>query len=630
MTDGTPAPKSRNANVFHARITRAALATAMVALSLACLGFTGQQWALGAQQSRSDLTTMAQILATGVALDLQAEGEAPTHPPLAALAQAPHILKGRLTDVKGQTLASYQTSSTALPPTIEVTVPVVGKTGRLGDLTLAARSPQIADQAPQYFALISALMCAGLGVALFLARGLAAEVIRPVQDLSDAMVEVAASGQFNPVPHQSEDPLFRNLTDSFNHLLVKLDTREQALRGTLEDLTTARDAANTANVLKSHFLANMSHEIRTPLNGVLAMAEVMAAADMPKEQKDRLEVIRQSGAKLLAVLNDVLDISKIEAGKMTLIEEDFDLEASLASTRDSYAFLAAQSGLEFDFTLSEAAKGHWIGDADRLKQILGNLLSNAIKFTQAGAITAKLEAPEGLHALVITVTDTGIGIPVEKQANLFEKFVQVDNSATRRFGGSGLGLAICRELTAMMAGSIQVTSTEGEGSSFRVVLPLSRSNAPSHQHADRRPMAVDENRALRILAAEDNPTNQRVLAAVLEAMDIDLHVVADGRQAFEAWRDGAYDLILMDIQMPVMDGIDAARAIRSLEHHEARFPTPILALTANALPHQVEEYLAAGMDGHVAKPIEISKLQDAMRRALTPAEPVTAMKVVAA
>ena len=539
MTDVALASSHRQKYSFHARVTGAAMTTALGVLVLACAAFTGLQWGVSVQQTRSDLTTLAEISASNAADDLVDGHPVRSEAALGALVRAPNVFEGRLTDATGRTLATYRKSAAPLPAVVRVTVPVLGKSGRLGDLSLAARQPLLTDLLPKFLALTGMLLFAGLGIALFLARRMAGSVIEPVQRLSDAMVQVAASGQFRPVPHQNEDPLFRNLTNSFNHLLAKLDTREQALRGTLEDLTVARDAANTANVLKSHFLANMSHEIRTPLNGVLAMAEVMAGADMPQRQKERLEVIRQSGAQLLAVLNDVLDISKIEAGKLALIEEDFDLETSLASTRDSYDFLAGQSGLAFDFTIADAARGHWVGDADRLKQILGNLLSNAIKFTHSGSVRVEIDAPEGLHALVLKVSDTGIGIPAEKQTNLFEKFVQVDNSATRRFGGSGLGLAICRELTTMMAGSIGVTSAEGAGSVFQVVLPLSRSDAPALQVSGRRPMPGDEDRPLRILAAEDNPTNQRVLAAVLEAMEIDLDIVSDGRQAYDAWRDGS-------------------------------------------------------------------------------------------
>jgi CheY-like chemotaxis protein/anti-sigma regulatory factor (Ser/Thr protein kinase) len=361
----------------------------------------------------------------------------------------------------------------------------------------------------------------------------------------------------------------------------------------------------------------MSHEIRTPLNGVLAMAEVMSMGDLAEVQRERLGIIRQSGGLLLAVLNDVLDLSKIEAGKLTLVKEDFDLGPTLSSTAETFQVLAKSKGLDFGFEISAAAQGWWRGDADRLRQIAGNLLSNAVKFTGHGSVQASADVNAETGALRLVVRDTGVGISPEKLPALFEKFTQADNSATRRFGGTGLGLAICRELTQMMGGSINVESREGHGSTFTVELPLGRGEAVDESEAT--PTADTGERNLRLLAAEDNPTNQQVLAAVMESLGIDVDIVADGKQAVDAWKVGGYDLVLMDIQMPVMDGIDAARQIRGIELAEQRKRTPIVALTANALTHQVDEYLAAGMDGHVAKPIEIAKLYEAISAALTAA-----------
>ena len=284
--------------------------------------------------------------------------------------------------------------------------------------------------------------------------------------------------------------------------------------------------------------------------------------------------------------------------------------------RANFEIMAQAKNLEFSFEVGEAAAGWWRGDADRLRQIVGNLLSNAIKFTPQGAISARIDAaPAG--GLRMVVTDTGVGIAPEKLPSLFEKFTQADNSATRRFGGTGLGLAICRELTQMMGGSIDVQSREGHGSTFSVELPLTRGEAADGTSVQVAPTSGDRN--IRLLAAEDNPTNQQVLAAVMESLGIDIDIVGDGKQAVDAWRVGGYDLILMDIQMPVMDGIDAAREIRGVEAAERRKRIPIVALTANALTHQVDEYMAAGMDGHVAKPIEIAKLYEAISAALTAA-----------
>jgi CheY-like chemotaxis protein len=267
--------------------------------------------------------------------------------------------------------------------------------------------------------------------------------------------------------------------------------------------------------------------------------------------------------------------------------------------------------------IAPEATGWWRGDADRLRQILGNLLSNAVKFTPHGLVDARVDLNPKTGALRMVVRDSGVGIAPEKLPSLFEKFTQADNSATRRFGGTGLGLAICRELTQMMGGSINVESREGYGSTFTVEAPLTRTSAAVEGAIEPATPSYDKN--IRLLAAEDNPTNQQVLAAVMASLGIDIDIVGDGRQAVESWKAGGYDLVLMDIQMPVMDGIAAAREIRQCEEDEGRRRTPIVALTANALTFQVEEYLAAGMDDHVAKPIEIAKLYAAISNALTSA-----------
>jgi CheY-like chemotaxis protein len=318
------------------------------------------------------------------------------------------------------------------------------------------------------------------------------------------------------------------------------------------------------------------------------------------------------------VLNDVLDLSKIEAGKLALQEEDFDLEPAMAAAAESFAVVARGKSLDFSLEVAESARGWWRGDADRLRQIIGNLLSNAVKFTAQGSVHARIDVNPVNGALRFLVRDTGVGISADKLPALFEKFTQADNSATRRFGGTGLGLAISRELTQMMGGAIDVQSREGHGSTFTVELPLPRGEPVAPAAAVQAPSASDEG-SLRLLAAEDNVTNQQVLAAVMDSLGIEVDIVPDGKQAVEAWRLGGYDLILMDIQMPVMDGIAAAREIRSVEQAEDRRRTPIVALTANALTHQVDEYLAAGMDDHVAKPIEIAKLYEAISGALTAA-----------
>jgi len=630
MTDQPQKTGTANYATFHARVAGVALITTVVVLIAACMTFMLQQWAVAREQTHQSHEALSEITASAAGPALATRDSVAAQASVSALSKAARVTEAQLLDARGVALGRYVRPG--VPAGVETEVvrtPVKVGEKTVGELVLTAETPRLTALLPQFIALTLSLLFGGVGVALFLARGLASRVIAPVQKLSEAMHEIASSGSFARVEVKADDALFRSLTDSFNHLLAKLDAREQALQRTLRELVEARDAANAANVLKSQFLANMSHEIRTPLNGVLAMAEVMSMGDLTPVQRERLDVIRQSGGLLLAVLNDVLDLSKIEAGKLTLLVDDFDLEAAIAPTRESFAVVAERKGLAFRVEVAEEARGAWRGDADRIRQVVGNLLSNAVKFTLHGEVAATFDIAPDSGALRLTVRDTGVGIAGEKQAALFEKFTQADNSATRRFGGTGLGLAICRELTQMMGGVISVESHEGRGSVFTVELPLERGEVIVQPAAAPQVAEETDEGALRLLAAEDNPTNQQVLAAVMGSLGIEIDIVADGKQAFEAWRDGAYDLILMDIQMPVMDGIDSARAIRAAEIETGRARTPIVALTANALSHQVEEYLAAGMDGHVAKPIEIAKLYDAISRALSEAATAGAAQAAA-
>jgi signal transduction histidine kinase/ActR/RegA family two-component response regulator len=380
------------------------------------------------------------------------------------------------------------------------------------------------------------------------------------------------------------------------------------------ELTAALARAEAGSRAKSEFLAIMSHEIRTPLNGVLGMAQAMERDKLSPTQRGRIEVIRKSGQSLLALLNSVLDLSKIEAGKFELEVGEVDILSLARAALDIFAGEAADKNLEFALHIAPDAEGVYSGDSQRLGQVLYNLISNAVKFTQHGTITVGIERRDEI--LSIQIADTGIGISREQLDGLFEKFSQADASVTRRFGGTGLGLAICRELAIMMGGDISVESEEGCGSSFTVALPLPRLRASVATEATSGEVEVTQAGALRILVAEDNPTNRLVLQTLLQQVGVDPVMVADGEQALTAWRSQNWDLILMDIQMPVMDGVTASHAIRSEETAAGQARTPIIALTANVMRDQVQAYLAAGMDDVVAKPIEVGRLVAAMEAAL--------------
>ncbi|TAJ69937.1 MAG: response regulator [Phenylobacterium sp.] len=394
----------------------------------------------------------------------------------------------------------------------------------------------------------------------------------------------------------------------------RLGAHERALTAAMGELEDARDRAESANIAKSQFLANMSHEIRTPLNGVLGMAQVLAQSDLQPADREKLQVIRNSGGALLALLNDILDLSKVEAGKMELDVAPFDLEQTVEAATRGFATLAAEKAVRFLVEVEPAAAGVWLGDGGRIRQVLANLTSNAVKFTAAGEVRVRVRRTD--HGIACTVSDSGVGIAPDRLERLFRRFSQVDPSPTRRFGGTGLGLAISREFVELMGGRVAVTSVEGRGSAFSFELPIEWLHAATPAAAP----APDDTPALRsrlrVLAAEDNPTNQLLLAAMLQPLDVDLQLVADGAEAVSAFSGERFDVVLMDVQMPVMNGVDATLAMRAIEAERGLAPTPILAVSANVMPHQIDEYLAAGMNGFVAKPIEMTALVEAIERVL--------------
>ena len=380
--------------------------------------------------------------------------------------------------------------------------------------------------------------------------------------------------------------------------------------------------AEAANAAKTVFLATMSHEIRTPLNGVMGMIQVMQADALSEVQRERLEVVRKSGESLTAILNDVLDLSKIEAGRLEIDTVAFDLAELLTSSHRAFSVLAAEKGLRCALDIAPETRGFYQGDPLRLRQVIGNLLSNAVKFTSTGLVS--LSARRHGEALEIAITDTGAGVAPDDLDRLFDKFSQLDPSSTRRHGGTGLGLAICRELCTLMDGAITVSSALGHGSTFTITLPYGRLDLDAAVAIDAAPVqpARVERAGLRVLAAEDNSVNQLVLQAILRQIGIEPVLVADGAQAVSAWKEGfsgdeTWDVVLMDVHMPVMDGVAAVREIRRREIAEARPRTPIIALTANAMSHQVAALLAEGFDDHVAKPIDVATLFAALDRALT-------------
>ena len=399
-----------------------------------------------------------------------------------------------------------------------------------------------------------------------------------------------------------------NFEGSPAYLTTVVDVTER--ERSAQALQTAKEAAEAASRAKSTFLANMSHEIRTPLNGVLGMSQAIALGELSVVQRQRLDVVLQAGQTLLHLLNDLLDVSKIEAGRVELEATDFDLQTLVGDLEVLYRVQAEAKGLAFRVHMTPTVQVRYRGDPTRLRQILSNLVSNAVKFTSQGAVTLRVVA-EGDGRLRFSVHDTGEGVEAAVLERLFQTFTQADPSTTRRHGGTGLGLSISRDLARLMGGEIEVESRLGEGSTFALVLPLSPVEIvradPARVVLDDAADAVTPLR-VRILAAEDNATNRLVLRTLLQQDGIELTLVENGAQAVDAWRDGGFDVVLMDVQMPVMDGPTAVRAIRDEEVRLQRPRTPIVALTANVMSHQLAGYRDAGMDAHIAKPIDLAKL----------------------
>jgi signal transduction histidine kinase/CheY-like chemotaxis protein len=454
--------------------------------------------------------------------------------------------------------------------------------------------------------LLLGLIGAALQTAMLmrLARG---AIVRPLQDL-------AASCEGG----QDRSSALTEREDEIGVLARSLRgerARSDELLASLEDRVQARTAElEQANAEKSRFLANMSHELRTPLNGVIALSETLAKEQTTPRNVEVAELIVNSGRLLERVLTDILDFSKIEAGEMRLETHPFDLGAVVSGVAELHRASAQAKGLALHWRLEPQLAGAYLGDAVRLTQVLSNLLSNAVKFTPAGRVDLVVSAGEaGLH---FEVSDTGIGFDPSVRATLFQRFEQADLSIRRRFGGTGLGLAICQSLVDLMGGRIEARSIPGEGSVFSFEAPLERAAAEA-QSPQQRPVRDDRGlQGVRILLAEDHPTNQKIVQIILDSAGVDLTVVDNGRLALEALRGEAFDLVLMDMQMPELDGLTATAMLREREALENLRRTPVIMLTANALDEHKRASRDAGADLHLSKPLRAMELLTAIDEAV--------------
>jgi signal transduction histidine kinase/ActR/RegA family two-component response regulator len=501
-------------------------------------------------------------------------------------------------------------------------------------------------QSTRYYALTLGLIALALGGTVLIAHRFSSAVTRPLEDLVRIVRTVTA--QNAPVPSATSplaevaaliedvDTMQRRLGDSYEQLRQALSQREQInselqvltadldrkVRERTSELLAAKSMAEEASRAKSEFLANMSHEIRTPMNGIIGMTDLALMTALTDTQRDYLQTVRGSAESLLVIINDILDFSKIEAGKLEIDAVDFSLRTLLSDTLKPMSIRAEEKQLHLNVDVGADVPDDLVGDPVRLRQVLVNLVSNALKFTDRGEILvrvthhdeilqsfeSRIPNPASRVVLHFSVVDTGIGIPENKQVAIFQAFTQADGSTTRVYGGTGLGLSISWQLVSLMGGQIQVESTPGRGSAFyfSITLPLASAPVATPPTPQTIEPSVDAT-PLRVLVAEDNLVNRTLAEHLLRRRGHQPVMVVNGREAVDALEDPSIDLVLMDLQMPEMDGFEATAAIRARERGTgARIP--IIALTAHAMEGDRQRCLDADMDGYVSKPIDAVEL----------------------